>query len=394
MPSFSPDGRALVFCRLSGFSASEVYLQHLGTDLQASGKPRMLTSHKRWATNPVWVRNGRNILYILGERPDAALRRELRMIDASGVQVSERTIPLAEPAYQMTAGRRLVYSVLTREANIWRAKIPDPGEPPTTAEVFIASTWPDSAARYSPDGKYIAFVSERSGSPEIYVSSSTGSNPRRITSFEGPLIGPPFWSPDGHWLVFHARTHGQGDIHEIRATGGSPTQLTTNTSDNVMPSYSHDGRSIYFNSSRSGQRQIWKMPAGGGQAVQITSGGGQRPIESADGKTIYYFANAGSIWQVPSAGGVEAEVVAPVHESAVGMAVTSTGIYYPTPPYSGDDCEIRFFSFASRRSRPIAHIQRPTGWTISVSPDDQYVIFAQMEKPKHDLMLADPFQLP
>ena len=41
MPSFSPDGRALVFCRLSGFSASELYLQDLGTDLQASGKPRM-----------------------------------------------------------------------------------------------------------------------------------------------------------------------------------------------------------------------------------------------------------------------------------------------------------------------------------------------------------------
>jgi hypothetical protein len=97
---------------------------------------------------------------------------------------------------------------------------------------------------------------------------------------------------------------------------------------------------------------------------------------------------------VPSAGGIEAKVVAPVHESAVGIAVTSTGIYHPTPPYSGDDCEIRFFSFASRRSWPIAHIQRPTGWTIRVSPDDQYVIFAQMEKPKHDLMLADRFQLP
>jgi len=323
------------------------------------------------------------------------LRRELRLIDASGDSASERTAPISEPAYQMTVGRRLVYSVLTHEVNIWRAKIPDPGEPPNTAEVFIASTWPDSAARYSPDGKYIAFVSERSGSPEIWVSSATGSNPRRITSFEGPLIGPPFWSPDGQWLVFHARTHGEGDIHVIPATGGSSIQLTANASDNAMPSYSHDGRSIYFNSSRSGRRQIWKMPAGGGQAVQITFGGGQRPIESADGKTIYYFGDPGrGIWQVPSAGGIEAQVVAPVHESAVGIAVTSTGIYYPTPPYSGDDCEIRFFSFASRRSWPITHVQRPAGWTISVSPDGQYVIFAQLEKPKHDLMLADHFQLP
>ena len=395
MPAFSPDGRAVAFCRLSGFSASEIYLQPLDTTLQPAGTAHRLTNYKRWAVNPVWVRDGRSLLYVLGERPDAMLRREVRMIDSSGNPESDRAMPLGEPAYQVTAGRRLVYSTLKRETDIWRAKVTAVGEMPGGAELFITSTWPDSKARYSPDGKNIAFVSERSGWPEIWISTAAGSNQTKITSFGGPLIGPPSWSPDGHSLVFHARSEGHGDLYAIAATGGSPVRLTANPADDVMPAYSHDGRWIYFNSLRTGQYQIWKMPAGGGEAVRLTTHGGQSAAESKDGNKVYYVASSGKeIWQVPSDGGPETELAGPVNELAIGFAVTGKGIYYTAPPHSGEDCFIRFFNFASRRSRPVARVSRPGDWTLSVSPDDGYLLVSLMEKPKHDLMLSESFRLP
>ena len=393
MPAFSPDGHSIAFSRLSGYSAAELWLQSLDRNLLAVDQGHQLTDHNRWAANPAWMPDGRLLLFVLSERPDAVNGRELRIIGTSGDPASEHTIPLDVPPYQFSAGRRLVYSTYIEEVDIWRARVPGSGEPPSIAEPLVVSTRPDTKARYSPDGKTIAFVSERSGSPEIWSASSDGSNAARLTSFGGPLMGPPAWSPDGKSLVFHCRPEGQSDLFTIHSSGGPPKRLTTGAADDTMPVYSNDGRQIYFTSLRSGQRQIWSMPTEGGAAVQLTTRGGNRPIPSPDGNTVYYASDSrNSIWQVPSTGGIEREVVASVHDPPFGFAVTSGGIYYPSPPHSGDHRYIRFFSFASGESRPVVQIDKPVGWTLNLSPDERYLLFDQWEKPKIDLLLVDNFR--
>ena len=94
---------------------------------------------------------------------------------------------------------------------------------------------------------------------------------------------------------------------------------------------------------------------------------------------------------MPSNGGPETRLAGPVNELAIGFAVTGKGIYYTAPPHSGEDCFIRFFNFASHRSRPVARVSRPGDWTLSVSPDDGYLLVSLIEKPKHDLMLSESF---
>ena len=81
MPAFSPDGRALAFCRLPGTSVSEICVLPLDSNFRPSGEARRLTDHKRWSAQPVWIRGGRSILYVFGE--DATRRREIRIINVA-----------------------------------------------------------------------------------------------------------------------------------------------------------------------------------------------------------------------------------------------------------------------------------------------------------------------
>jgi Tol biopolymer transport system component len=290
-----------------------------------------------------------------------------------------------------------VYSRQTRDQNIWRATIRGPSDPPVVPELFMPSTRLDGYPKYSPDGKKIAFGSSRSGPVEIWVANSDGSNPQQLTFFGGPLVGYLNWSPDGQWIVFHARPEGQADLFVIPAAGGSPKRLTTDPSDETLPSYSRDGRWIYFGSRRTGQSQIWRMPAAGGDATQITTSGGALAMESPDGKELFYVKWTGfsenSIWKVPVQGGQPVRVTGPVHAWPCPFDITNDGIYYPAPPHSGDQRFIRFYSFSSRQSRPMAVANRPFGLGMTISPDGRQLAFDQ-DNVGSDLVIIENFRFP
>jgi dipeptidyl aminopeptidase/acylaminoacyl peptidase len=325
---------------------------------------------------------------------DSGGHGELRKIDISSRQLTERTVLLNDEPREISIGRHLVYSRRSADMNIWRATIPPPGSAPTEPELFITSTRTDIKPEYSPDGKKIAFNSDRSGSREIWIANADGSNQVQVTFFGGPLVGVTTWSPDGQWLLFHARPEGQADLFVIPAAGGSPRRLTTHSADDTLSSYSRDGRWIYFSSARSGTIQIWKMPAEGGEPVKITTRRGSAPFESFDGKTIFYRPqDLSEIWGIPSNGGQAVKVTGPIQRYPVGYAVTADGIYYPAPPHSGEQGFIMFFSFATGRSIPIVVASQRLGLGMSVSPDGHYILFDQADESNSDLMLVQNFQV-
>ena len=114
--------------------------------------------------------------------------------------------------------------------------------PATSASTrIVVSTRQDASPAVSPDGSRIAFASDRSGSFEIYLSGSDGSDPVQLTSMKAPDTGTPMWSPDGKQIAFDSRLEGHSDIFVISAQGGSPRRLTTEAYDNMLPSWSRDG---------------------------------------------------------------------------------------------------------------------------------------------------------
>ncbi|MBI4907640.1 MAG: PD40 domain-containing protein [Acidobacteria bacterium] len=390
--AFSPDGRTLAFSRVCSGAVREIYVLPLSRDNRATGPARRLTHDGGLAESPVWSRDGKRILYVfsaaVGDAP-----REIRIIGVSGGGSAER-VPLPEDGISgLSLGRHLVYARSTEDTNIWRAEIPRGGTASGAVQRLIASTRRDSEARYSTDGRKIAFGSNRSGSSEIWVAEADGSNPVQLTSIGGPYVGVINWSPDGRWLVFLSHMEGHADVYRIPVSGGTAQRLTTDPADDGSPRYSWDGQWIYFSSWRSGQSEIWKMPAEGGRAVQITHvGGAYMQVESPDRKTIYYchINSEKGVWRVPVESGKAEHVAGPLRPGLCGLDVTREGIYYTGAPDSNGRHSIRFHSLRTGDTRTIVSSDRRLA-SISVSPDERFVIFSQSDQSGSDLMLIENF---
>src|SRR5439155_22392298 len=160
------------------------------------------------------------------------------------------------------------------DENIWRLDLAAPGRPAGAPTRVIASTRLDLNAQFSPDATRIVFESLRSGTQEIWVADRKGENALQLTSLNGRRGGTPGWSPDGQWIVFDLRTGGPGDIYVISSRGGAPRRLTTHPADDLVPSWSRDGSWVYFGSTGTGRYQIWKVSPKGGEPVQVTRQGG------------------------------------------------------------------------------------------------------------------------
>jgi len=154
----------------------------------------------------------------------------------------------------------------------------------TAPEPVLVSTHEDREPALSPDSSRIAFVSSRSGSPEIWVSEASGGNARRLTSFGGPQVGAPSWSPDGRTIVFDVRPQGHADIFSISIDGGTPEPIAPSPENEVAPVFSPDGSEVLFGSDRSGKWEIWSSE----RAEPLTPDGGYVGRFSRDRIALYF----------------------------------------------------------------------------------------------------------
>ena len=132
----------------------------------------------------------------------------------------------------------------------------------------------DISPSWEPSGKRIAFVSSRSGGPQIYVMNADGSGQHRLT-MAGNYNTEPCFGPNGQ-VVFSMQTDGKYDIFTVDMSG-SMTRVTQDQGSNRSPTWSPDGRYIAFVSNRGGKTRIWIATADGRFQMPITekSGGYQ-----------------------------------------------------------------------------------------------------------------------
>lgn len=121
--------------------------------------------------------------------------------------------------------------------------------------------WKDGSPSWSPDGRRIAFYSERDGNAEIYVMNADGSDVRRLTTSAADE-GYPGWSPDGTNISFDSDRDGNFEIYAMDADGSRVRRLTNHPARDVSASWSPDGSHIAFMSDRDGGFDVHVMETG------------------------------------------------------------------------------------------------------------------------------------
>jgi Tol biopolymer transport system component len=192
-PHLHRDGRTLAFLR-----ERQVYIRRVCLlDIEKGGEPRCLDKLGTVA-NVTWG-EGRNLIVSRGTTGEMSLGR----VDPDTEEFSP--VPLLDgTVWEVQTdrpGRRLAYTSLTLERNLWLFDARDGKVDVATGRKWRPSTRSDSHAVIAPDGRTVAFSSTRDGGYDLWLASLDGDDPpRRLTKADRTMFAYA-WSPDGTEVI-------------------------------------------------------------------------------------------------------------------------------------------------------------------------------------------------
>ncbi len=242
-------------------------------------------------------------MLILGAQPGSAQagaswdvtqpRGEVRTIDFETSEGTWMSLDLSPD------GRWIVFDLL---GHVYRMSATGGEAQSLTQESGIAINF---RPRFSPDGRTIAFVSDRSGQYNLWLMDSDGGNPRAVFTDPNVRVTTPSWTPDGQYIVVQRQPGGLWMYH--RDGGEGVALLGSDFESAGSPSVSRDGRYVYFDLSKGrtlegavgGDHQVRRLELKTGEVLRITSGepntqirlssgGGYVPEVSPDGRWLAY----------------------------------------------------------------------------------------------------------
>jgi Tol biopolymer transport system component len=397
--AIAPDGKRLAFRRVFEFLSSDIFL----IDLPFPRTPRQITFQGVTGDDLAWVSGGKAIVSTMLSGSNSSLW--LFSPDSAQPPTRLTEVGVEVTSVQSAQNRnRLVWVSALDDTNIW--SVPLAGGTP---QRVISSAIRDLDIASSSLG-LLAFRSDRSGAPEIWISTPDGGSQKRVTNLNA-RSGSPRWSPDGRRLVFDSRRgNGASDIYVMDCDPasfacGAPLQITDNPATDAIPSWSADGSSVYFASQRTGQWQVWKAAANGESAktVQVTTKGGFFAAESADGKWLYYSRTDSEkvmgVWRkslrgdsTPALGADDSgEMLLPLENRALATWVLGDRqIIYSASGNRNIPTEIWTFDLETHRKRMIHNTgDVPLARGLALTRDGADVLFAQLDRWQSNIVVAD-----
>lgn len=224
--------------------------------------------------------------------------------------------------------------------------------------------------RFSPDGRRIAFTSDRGGGDNIWVMNLDGTDKRQVTKEDFRLLNQPSWSPDGQYIIAKKhfttqRSAGTGEVWLFHVSGGSGVQLVKRASEELQkelgePIYAPDGKSIYYTrnitrgptfeyaqNSRTDLFDIERYDIDTGEVTTAVSGfgGSVRPTPSPDGKSIAFvrrYRGKSTLWVKDLTTGAERRIYDALDRD-VQETWAVTGVY-PNMAWTADGKSLVFWA--------------------------------------------------
>ena len=390
-PIFSSDGERLAY---ACFPTSGDFA--IATASSAGTSSRIVKEFAGYFHGMAWRSDNKSLVFFSSTTGGSQLR-DLAIADGS-----IQDLPFGRGgAWPRVAprGDLLAYAVEVDGNNeIFRGDLLNPQTPPVK---LITSTREQLGPAYSPDGKYIAFASNRGGTNEIWMSDSDGTNLAQLTTLRNPVTGTPGWSPDGRRIVFDSRVaieedKGHADVYIVDIVERVPRKLVTGMPEASVPNWSHDGKWIFFLGGSDDNRgeRIYRVSPEGGRAEAVTTTRGYGPQESFDGQSVYFTVHSGSTTTLqvaslnPTGTETRVEGMPPLSEGMT-WTVVRDGIYF----FPAEDFKtLNYYDFVSKKVRPIFKVDGYVHYGASVSPDGHYIAFAKVRQNQSDIMLVNNFR--
>jgi len=340
--ALAPDGKHVAYTLSDTAHTLQVWEMNVdGSDARAlthfaapDGRPQV----------PAWSKDGRRIaIQANGVDPQDPSKHvsHIWVIDVA-TGAATKLAPHAEPYLdEMPAwfpdGKRIAFqSSRTGRMEIWTMNADGTGQRQLTGvkpPAAVAMTTAGGEPQPSPDGSRILFASDRSGQPQLHLMNGDGSDVRQLTnevagahsakwSPDGKQVAfvlgdtdglaiinadgtnrrviseikgdqSPSWSPDGSMLAFAAGTFPNINIHTMNTAGGDRHSVSPNPGFDYDPAWSPDGKTIAFVQAARGQGpRVWLMNADGSNRRRLTAtvDAEERPAWSPDGRHVAFQA--------------------------------------------------------------------------------------------------------
>jgi Tol biopolymer transport system component/DNA-binding winged helix-turn-helix (wHTH) protein len=370
-PVVGSDRRTVYFLRNKSVGPSEIYSARIGdrraTALSTDGAAINGLSNGPSDTLLVSSRRGGKGFALWSLDPRKAAWRRLLPEGAGGITSTPD-------------GSLAVYSRLDRQVSLWLQPF-DGAE----GRAIASSTRVDWSPALSPNGRQLAFLSNRTGKPEIWIVGLADGLLRRLTNFGGAEVQDLHWSRDGRMIATAVASNGLFDVHLIDVDSGTSKRIAVTAQDERQPFFAPDGRSLWFVRRDRSWFVLRSIDLVTKREVPLLDGA-IRALPSSDGRSAYLAKPfEDGLWRADIASKRVTKLAAwPDTGRNRNVDVTADGIWSTAEDPSGGFALMRIdpVTGTARRVVRLPDLARPSGIAVS----DKSVIYARLRREEADLV--------